>query len=235
MKLRHTLEGHQGQVSSACFDPDGRRVALGSRDKSISVWSLRGGKRERVLEGHRRAITRLAFTGADELVSADAGGGIKVWSWPRGKLLLEIDEHLGPVYTLGSSADGSLIASGAKDETICVWSRDTGELVHRYEVGPRGMSFAFASDGEHLVSGRGGDTLCFWSLETGELSWEQEAGPGMVGAFTLDRTREWVVSRGWRGPVTIWSASAWGYTAVLPIVEKGLAGATLRPEHEEIV
>lgn len=215
-------------------------MVTGGRDKTIRVWSLRG-KLERSLEGHERAVTALAFKATDEqaelneLISGDAGGGLRVWSWPRGKLLLELDEHVGPVLTLGSSADGSLIASGARDETICLWSRETGELIHRYDVGPRGMSFVFAADQEHLVSGRGGDTLRFWSLETGELAWEQEAGPGTVGALELDRSGEWVVSRGWRGPVTIWSASTWGYTTVLPIVEKGLGGATLRPGYEQVV
>src|SRR5690606_20364512 len=176
-----------------------------------------------------------SFTANNELISADAGGIVRVWSWPKGKLLHELEGHDGPGYTLGSSPDGSLIGSGGRDETVCVSAAGTGELIHRLEVGPRGMAFVFSSDGEHLVTGRGGNTLCFWSLESGELSWVQEAGPGTVGAFELDRSGEWVVSRGWRGPVTIWSATAWGYTAVLPIVEKGLSGAALRPGYEQVV
>jgi WD40 repeat protein len=235
LKLRNTLKGHEGQVLCARFGPDGRRVATGGRDKTIAIWNLRGSKRERVLEEHERAVTALAFTPSEELLSGDAGGGLKLWSWPRGKLLLELDEHVGPVYTLGSSADGKLLASGAKDESICVWERESGELLHRLPVGPRGMSFVFSADGEYLVSGRGGAALRFWSLETGELAWEQDAGPGTVGALELDRTRQWAVSRGWRGPVTIWSTNEWGYAAVLPIVEKGLGGACLRPGHEQVV
>lgn len=234
MKLRHTLEGHEGQVLCARFGPDGRRVATGARDKTIGIWTLRG-KLERSLEGHHRSVNALAFTTTGELISGDGGGVVRVWSWPKGKLIHELEGHDGPVYTLGSSFDGSLIASGARDETVCVWSTETGELVQRFDVGPRGMAFVFSGDGEHLVTGRGGNTLRFWSLETGELAWEQQAGPGTVGAFELDRSGEWVVSRGWRGPITIWSASAWGYTAVLPIVEKGLSGAVLRPGHEQVV
>lgn len=235
MKLRNTLEGHEGQVLCARFGPTGRRVATGSRDKTIGIWSLRSGKRERVLEGHTRAVTVLAISPSGELISGDSGGNIKVWSWPRGKLLLELNEHVGAIYTLGCSADGSLIASGAKDQSICVWSRESGELLHRFDVGARGMSFAFSADGEYLVSGRNGDTFSFWSLDSGELAYEQEAGPGTIGALQLDHSREWVVSRGWRGPITIWSANNWGYAAVLPIIEKGLGGATLRPGYEQLV
>ena len=234
MKLRNSLEGHEGQVLCCCFGPDGRRVATGSRDKSIAIWSLRGGRLDRALVGHSRTVSALGFTGSGELVSGDIGGKVLLWSWPRGKQLLELDGLEGAVYTLGSSADGSLLAAGSADRTIAVWSRDTGELMHRFEVGLRGMSFVFGGDGEHVVSGRGGDTLCFWSLESGELEWEQAAGPGTVGAFELEREGEWVVSRGIRGPVTIWSAMNWAYTAVLPIIEKGLAGAKLRPGYEQV-
>jgi len=210
-------------------------VATGARDKTIGIWSLRGGKLERSLKGHQRSINVLGFTATGELVSGDAGGWVRVWSWPKGKLIHELHGHDGPVYTLGSSPDGSLIASGARDGTICVWSTESGELVHCLEVGRRGVALVFSADGEHLVTGRGGDTLCFWSLATGELASEQTAGPGTVGAFELDRSGEWVVSRGWRGPVTLWSTTAWGYSAVLPIIEKNLTGATLRPGHEQVV
>ena len=235
MKLRHTLEGHDGPVSCARFGPEGRRLATAGRDKTVRIWSMRGGKLERTLEGHAKPITALAFTPDGMLVSGDTGGVVRVWSWPKGKLVHELHAHDGPIYTLGASPDGQLIASGSRDETVCVWSLDTGELVHQLEVGPRGMAFVFAADGEHLVTGRRGDTFCFWSLDTGELAWEQQAGPGTVGAFEVDRSGEWVVSRGWRGPVTIWSTSTWGYAAVLPIVEKGLAGATMRPGHEQVL
>lgn len=221
----------------ARFGPEGKRLATGGRDKTIALWSLRGGSLERTLEGHDKSVNVLSFSPTGELVSGDDGGGLRIWSWPRGKLITELDEIDAPIYTLACSADGELIAAGAGDECIYLFARseDELELVHRLEVGPRGMSFVFGDDGEHIVSGRDGDTLCFWSLETGELAYEQYAGPGMVGALEPDRTGRWVVSRGGRGPVTIWEAENWSYTAVLPIIEKGLGGATLRPEHEQVV
>lgn len=234
MKLRTTLEGHTGPVLCVRFDREGRRLASGSRDRTIKIWSLRG-KLERTLDAHVKGVDVLCFSADDELISGGGDGSVTVWSWPKGVARLEIEAHEGPVYTLGVSRDGRLIATGGADETIGLWSSEDGELVHRLEVGPRGMAFVFTSDGEHLVTGAHGDTLRFWSLESGELVWEQAAGPGMVGAFEPDVSGEWVVSRGWRGPVTVWSTESWSYAGVLPIIEDGLCGAMLRPGHEQLV
>ncbi len=233
LKLRTTLEGHSGPVLCVRFDREGRRIASGSRDRTIKIWSLRG-KLERTLEAHGKAVDVLCFTADNELISAGGDGCMTIWSWPKGVPRLEIEAHKGPIYTLGVSRDGRLIASGGADETIGLWSSEDGELVHRLAVGRRGMAFVFAADGEHLVTGARGDTLRFWSLETGELVSEQGAGPGMVGAFEPG-SGDWAVSRGWRGPVTVWSTESWSYASVLPIVEDGLCGAMLRPGREQIV
>ena len=233
VKLRATLQDHRGPVQCVRFDLEGKRIATGSRDRHIRVWSLRG-KLERSIDAHAEGVDVLCFAG-DELVRGGGDGSLAVWSWPKGVARLDLAAHEGPVYTLAVSPAANLIASGGADETIALWSLDEGELVHRLEVGPRGMSCVFAADGEHLVTGVRGDTLRFWSLASGELVWEQDAGPGMVGAFEPDRSGEWVVSRGWRGPVTVWSTETWSYAGVLPIIEDGLCGAALRPGYEQVV
>lgn len=234
MRLRATLEDHSGPIQCVRFDLAGRRIATGSRDRTIKVWSLRG-KLERTIDAHAKGVDVMSFAGEDELVSGGGDGSVVVWSWPKGNARVEIAAHEGPVYTLGVALEAGLIATGGADETVALWSLDEGELIHRLEVGPRGMAFVFAADGEHLVTGARGDTLRFWSLASGELVWEQDAGPGMVGAFEPDRSGEWVVSRGWRGPITVWSTESWSYAGVLPIIEDGLCGATLRPGYEQLV
>ena len=39
-KLRHTLRGHTGLVSTLAFTPDGQRLVSGSRDKTVKVWDV---------------------------------------------------------------------------------------------------------------------------------------------------------------------------------------------------
>ena len=50
-----TLSGHQGGVSGVAFSPDGRRLASGSGDTTVTIWDLRTRHAIRTLRGHEPA------------------------------------------------------------------------------------------------------------------------------------------------------------------------------------
>ena len=53
VKLLRTLEGHQEQIWSVAFDPQGETLASGSDDNTVKLWEARSGKLLRTLEGHK--------------------------------------------------------------------------------------------------------------------------------------------------------------------------------------
>ena len=55
------------------------------------------------------------------LAVASAGHTVKVWDVDRGKELLTLKGHIGPVNTVVFSPDGKRLASAGNDETIKVW------------------------------------------------------------------------------------------------------------------
>jgi WD40 repeat protein len=77
-KKRFELDG---QEAVAAFSPDGKTLATGSRrDQAVYLWDAVGGKQLARFEGHRGAITALAFT-ADgrRLISGSADSAALVW------------------------------------------------------------------------------------------------------------------------------------------------------------
>jgi WD40 repeat protein len=48
-------------------------------------------------------------------------GGVRVYDWPRGRVLKTFAGHAGPVTALRWSADGKVLASGSADTTVLLW------------------------------------------------------------------------------------------------------------------
>jgi protein MAK11 len=89
-QLDGTFE-HDGAVLSAAFLGD-RRVVTGGEDKTVRVWDTRGmaGRCVATTAVHEMRVRAVGVaTGA--VVSADTGGGVKVWDEARGELRIETE------------------------------------------------------------------------------------------------------------------------------------------------
>jgi hypothetical protein len=76
-----TLEGHSGEVRSACFSPDGAKIVSASGDGTVRVWNAATGECELTLEEHRGAVRSACFSpdGA-KIVSASDDHTVRVWN-----------------------------------------------------------------------------------------------------------------------------------------------------------
>jgi WD40 repeat protein len=90
--------------------------------------------------------------------------------------------HASWVYSVAFSPNGTLLASGSRDNTIKLWQVSDGSLVatlagHSWAVD----SVAFSPDGAELASGSWDATLRLWKVSDGSLvqTFNQETGTGV--------------------------------------------------------
>ena len=57
-----TLRGHEDNVSSVTFSPDGTRLASGSSDATIRLWDVETREELATLRGHEDYVTSVAFS-----------------------------------------------------------------------------------------------------------------------------------------------------------------------------
>ena len=74
------LKGHSNMLSCLAFSPDGKKVASGSLDKSVCIYSLEDFSLAHRCQGHKHYVTCLAFTPDGRvLVSGAEDGTVRLW------------------------------------------------------------------------------------------------------------------------------------------------------------
>ena len=117
------IAGGPGGVLCVAFSPDGRQIALASRD-AADICDLSSPARPLVhqLRGHVNFIYAIAFSPDGGRV---ATGGwdktIRLWDRATGEHLQTLIGHRGFVRGLAFSADGTQLVSGSEDKSVRRW------------------------------------------------------------------------------------------------------------------
>lgn len=78
-KLKQRLVGHEHDVYSVGFLPNGNRVVTASNDMTLGVWDVASGKRLNLLVGHSDKVSALAIRGDGTVASGDDSGEVRIW------------------------------------------------------------------------------------------------------------------------------------------------------------
>jgi WD40 repeat protein len=131
--LLQTLQGPADRVTAlaAAGDKSSAYLAAGSQDGTICIWDTHTwnllhifGPRLYAPNGSPMpaAITALAFQPAGGLlVSASAGGWLRMWNPATGALLAEQRAHADDITTLSFRQDGTQLATASRDGTLRLW------------------------------------------------------------------------------------------------------------------
>jgi serine/threonine protein kinase len=143
------LAGHEGDVVSAQFSPDGARIVTASKDKTARVWDAATGESLATLVGHEREVESAHFSpdGA-RIVTASWDKTARVWDAVTGKSLATLVGHEHFVRSAHFSPDGTRIVTVSSDKTVRVWDAAAGKSLATL-AGHTGWvtSAQFSSDG----------------------------------------------------------------------------------------
>ena len=156
--LHHLQTGSLAQ--SLVFDRDGKTLAIGSRDKTISFWDTStGDKLPNELRGHSSAVSGVRYTPNGTMVSSSLDHTMRIWDLHRP--LSSIDQlepeypqdYSGRVEALSFSKDGKWIAAtdgvwtATAESKVVLWDTKTWQVAGTFS----GKGFAFSHDSRLLA------------------------------------------------------------------------------------
>ncbi len=163
---------HSSRVNAVAFSPDGVLALSGGDDGTLVWWDVATGQRINNREEEGGRIRSIAFLpSGDQVVIAGDNGLLVLVDAATGETVRALD-HPGDVFAVAVSPDGTLIASGGRDQIIRLWDTSTGSLVNRLGTASTGhrdrvTALAFSPDGTALASGGADARVIIWDVATG--------------------------------------------------------------------
>ncbi len=228
------LRGHEGEVMSAAFSPDGTRIVTASFDDTARVWAADGSGEPVILRGHEGGLLSAAFSpDGKQVLTGSADGTARLWAADGSVEPVIFRGHRDSYSVLSAafSPDGRRILTASDDGTSRVWAADgSGEPVVL-----DGLSAAFSPDGRHIVTGSYDGTVRVWAADgSGEpVVLHGHRDPVRSVAFSPDGKR--IVTASDDATARVWVADGPGEPVVLRGHQNGVLRAAFSPDGARVL
>lgn len=136
-----SLEGHEGEIVSLIFSPDGKTIASGSKDATVRIWDVETYEEKYVLKGHEDDVTCVDFSPDGKIIaSGSIDQRIILWDTNTGEKLDVLAGHETDIVSLSYNPDGTKLASVALSSEVFMWDVVSSRLDKVMHVGESTVS-----------------------------------------------------------------------------------------------
>lgn len=157
--LKRTLTGHTDSVE--CLYVGNGKIVSSGKDGTVKIWSLESGNLLESMDVHDSLQVHSLVYFNNLVICGLREGSIEVLDIDAGKSVRILSGHKMPVYSL-TLTPKYLISGSAWDGQICVWDRESWDVVHK--LMQKDTIYALTCNDHVLASAGKDDTLRIYDL-----------------------------------------------------------------------
>jgi cell division cycle protein 20 (cofactor of APC complex) len=229
------LEGENDYVSSVSWiQQGGSHIAIGTASNEVQLWDVQQQKKVRTMYGHSARVGALAWNqhcltsgGRDNCV---INHDVRM----ANDIVGQMNYHSQEVCGLAWSPDGQFLASGANDNTLCIWDAASSitmdakprHVLCEHQAAVKALAWS-PHERNLLASGGGTADRCikFWNAQSGALLNSIDTGSQVCALQWSPFQRELLSSHGYAENLLC----LWKYPTMAKIKE--LKGHSARALH----
>jgi len=217
------ISNNGNPIESLAYSADQHLLMVSGADGPVQIWNV-------LTERKPTLIAKLAAHGGFGIFSPGRehallfnGGAPQLWNVANSQKLYEFS-HAEDIYSsvnfVDVSPDGRLVLTASDDNTVRIWSTESGSLLHVLAGhSDRVTAAMFSRTGRQILSVSNDGSLRTWDVATGTLLavflGHVRVGPNRVATIaSVHGSRDTVITSGIDGTVRVW-------TLPIPIENEG--------------
>ncbi len=210
--------GHEGEVFSCAYAPDGRTVLSGGWDGHLRLWDAADGSPLAAVPTGPKPLSFCGHTpDGRSWLSGSMEGQLTYWDAVTHQTQLSFMAHTRPISAVSYAADGLLLASASWDRLVML--RKAGkEREGRPLAGHQDIvaGCCFTPDGAWLLSWSHDGTVRLWDVELGQAIRTLGGHEDRVTAGAVSPDGQWAASGGRDGVLKLWDLTQHTEAAAVP-------------------
>ncbi|HUG20586.1 MAG TPA: DUF4019 domain-containing protein, partial [Planctomycetaceae bacterium] len=208
--LPRQIAGHEANVRSLAFSPDGTRLLSSSDNGMLLMHDVATGRQLREFSGHNRSIRSVSFSAdGTRVLSSGWDNTIRLWDVATGETIRVIEDGNGLLHSSRLNAAGNRIIScshvGQSEGAIRVWDVETGKLLKEFEkVTFQPFEVVLSPEGDRALSGGHDAVMRLWDIETGKVIREYRGHSDWVRTVAFSKDGQRAVSGSKDNSIRVW-------------------------------
>ncbi|KAG6451132.1 U5 small nuclear ribonucleoprotein 40 kDa protein [Manduca sexta] len=201
------LEGHQGEIFTAKFHPEGKHLASAGFDRQIYLWNVYGQcENVMVMKGHTGAVMELCFSpDGSHLYTCATDTTVAVWDVPTGTRIKKLKGHASFVNSVSGARRGpELLVSASDDNTIKLWDARKRNPIASFDNSYPVTAVLFNDTAEKIISAGLDNIIKVWDIRNNQISYKVKGHTDTVTGLALSYDGSYLLSNSMDNTLRIW-------------------------------